>query len=404
MRRKQNTLAHFDPTQCKRSNHCNKSPLIEINFQRDENKEFTRIFIQLRIANEGTKLISFIQKIQAYIYESIDNDYQDLNSKLNYIFTFVFVIVTSLIFIFFWPKETKQAPISKIGIASYSVEPIQPIPLNVELSEAKVELGKKLFHDPILSKDNSLACAGCHDLEKGGVDHLPRSIGINKKEGEINAPTVFNSGFNFRQFWDGRSETLEDQIGGPLANSKEMNNSWEEVIQRLSSHKEYNQFFSMIYVDGVTTNNIKNALAEFEKSLYTPNSRFDQFLRGDSNALTEEEKKGYQLFKDNGCIACHQGMNIGGNMYQTFGVFGNYFQERGNTTNADNGLYNLTGNEQDRYKFKVPSLRNVALTAPYFHDGSVDTLERAISIMAKYQLGRNLEEEEIQPIAAFLRT
>ena len=201
MRRKQNTLAHFDPTQCKRSNHCNKSPLIEINFQRDENKEFTRIFIQLRIANEGTKLISFIQKIQAYIYESIDNDYQDLNSKLNYIFTFVFVIVTSLIFIFFWPKETKQAPISKIGIASYSVEPIQPIPLNVELSEAKVELGKKLFHDPILSKDNSLACAGCHDLEKGGVDHLPRSIGINKKEGEINAPTVFNSGFNFRQFY-----------------------------------------------------------------------------------------------------------------------------------------------------------------------------------------------------------
>ena len=352
----------------------------------------------------GIPLTSMIKRVKSYLSDSIDNDYQNLNSKLNYIFAFVFLSVTGLIFFLFWPKDTMIKPIAKAGIVSYSVEPIQPIPFNLELNEAKVELGRQLFHDPILSKDNTIACSGCHDLEKGGVDRLPRSIGIGKTEGEINAPTVFNSGFNFRQFWDGRAETLEDQIAGPLSNSKEMNNSWEEVIQRLGAKPEYKQSFLLIYQTGITTNNIKNALAEFEKSLYTPNSKFDQYLRGDKNALTEEEIKGYQLFKDNGCIACHQGMNVGGNMYQTFGVFGNYFEDRGNPTTADNGLFNITNNEQDRYKFKVPSLRNVALTPPYFHDGSVETLEKAIFIMAKYQLGRSLQETEIQQIAAFLKT
>lgn len=342
--------------------------------------------------------------IKKHFQNEVDNNFQALNKLLNFIFIIVFLGVTSSIFYFLWPKEAKSLQIKQTYPTNFSVEPIQPLPLELDLNPVKIELGRKLFHDPILSKDNTIACSGCHDLAKGGVDGLPKSIGIDKQEGEINAPTVFNSGFNFRQFWDGRAETLEDQIAGPIANSKEMNNNWDDVIQKLKKKNEYLQQFTMIYPDGVTTNNIKNAIAEFEKSLFTPNSKFDQYLRGDENALNEDEKKGYLLFKENGCIACHQGMNVGGNMYQTFGVYGNYFEERGALTEADNGLFNITGQEQDKYKFKVPSLRNVALTSPYFHDGSVDTLEKAINIMAKYQLGRTLEEVEIRSIVSFLKT
>ncbi len=344
------------------------------------------------------------QFIDNFFRKASDNDFQGISRALNFIFIVVFSLVTGLIFYFFWPKETNISKLNHSASSNFSVEPIQPIPMELELNLTKVELGRKLFHDPLLSKDNTIACSGCHDLAKGGVDGLPKSIGIDKQEGEINAPTVFNSGFNFRQFWDGRAATLEVQIAGPISNSKEMNNNWEDVIQKIKKKTEYNQQFLMIYPNGVTAENIKNAIAEFERSLYTPNSRFDQYLRGDANAINEEEKNGYKLFKENGCIACHQGVNVGGNMYQTFGVYGNYFEERGSLTNADNGLFNITGQEQDRYKFKVPSLRNVALTAPYFHDGSVDSLEKAIVIMGKFQLGRTLEDLEVKQISAFLKT
>jgi cytochrome c peroxidase len=285
-----------------------------------------------------------------------------------------------------------------------SQEPIQPIPLHIELDPKKVALGEKLFHDPRLSHDNSLACASCHNLATGGADHKVRSLGRQGAEGPINTPTVFNSGFNFRQFWDGRAATLEEQMDGPVHNPKEMGTNWREIVGKLKNIPEYVTAFTALYRDGLQPSNIKDAIATFERALYTPNARFDKYLRGDTNAITAAEKAGYELFKSVGCIACHQGIGVGGNMFQVFGVLQNYFADRGNITQADLGRFNVTGDAQDRHVFKVPSLRNVAVTPPYLHDGSVDQLEEMVAVMAKYQLGRTLPPEETELIVMFLKT
>ncbi len=287
---------------------------------------------------------------------------------------------------------------------SLNGEPIEPIPLTLKLDPNKVKLGNKLFHEPQLSHDHSLSCASCHYLSTSGVDQRVKSLGINKTEGFVNAPTVLNCVFNFKQFWDGRANSLEEQIDGPITSAHEMNSTWVEVLDKLKQSNEYRQAFEASYGDGITEPNVKDAIANFERSLYTPNSRFDQFLRGDINALTPQEKMGYQRFKDLGCVSCHQGVAIGGNMFQKFGVFGDYFQDRGNITEADWGRYNVTGNERDRYAFKVPSLRNVVLTAPYFHDGTAKTLDEAVKIMAKYQLGRVPTQADVDLIVQFLNT
>ncbi|MBI4322919.1 MAG: cytochrome-c peroxidase [Candidatus Omnitrophica bacterium] len=283
-------------------------------------------------------------------------------------------------------------------------EPIQPIPVRVTLDQRKVALGQRLFHDPQLSHDNTLACASCHDLRKGGTDRRARSIGINGALGEVNAPTVYNAAFNFKQFWDGRAETLEEQAAGPLHNPKEMGASWPEVIAKLTQDPGYVQTFKKLYPDGISAASIADAIAAFERSLITPNARFDRFLRGDQEALTAEEREGYRLFKDLGCVVCHQGVNIGGNMFQTMGKMADYFANRGNIATADFGRYNVTGDERDRYKFKVPTLRNIALTAPYFHDATAQTLEEAIQTMAKYQLGVSLTAREVELLVAYLNT
>lgn len=301
-------------------------------------------------------------------------------------------------------KEKSEPIAVEVAIASVINEPLQPIPLDIKLNEEKVKLGEKLFNDPQLSHDNSLSCASCHALNKGGTDQMVRSIGIKGTVGEINAPTVFNSGFNFNQFWDGRADSLENQIDGPTHSSIEMGSSWPEIIGKLYKSPEYVTTFKKLYSDGIQQQNIKNAIASFERSLSTPNSRFDKFLRGDTNALTSQEKEGYRIFKENGCVSCHQGVNLGGNMYQKFGVIGNYFAARGNATKADLGRFNVTKDEQDRYVFKVPSLRNVALTSPYFHDGSAKTLQEAVGVMAKYQLGRRLSQKDTDLIIQFLTT
>ena len=283
-------------------------------------------------------------------------------------------------------------------------EPIQSIPLRIALNETKVELGEKLFNDPRLSHDNSVSCASCHNLHTGGTDRRKHSIGINGAEGFINTPTVFNSGFSFRQFWDGRAETLEDQIDGPLQASHELGSNWPEVMAKLNAAADYVSAFKALYPDGIQPHTVRDAIATFERSLYTPNSRFDQFLRGNTEVLTPAEKAGYDLFKTYGCIRCHQGVNIGGNMFQTFGVIGNYFADRGNETKADMGRFNVTGDKRDQHVFKVPSLRNVALTFPYFHDGSAARLEDAVTIMGTYQLGRRLAPNEVDLIVQFLQT
>lgn len=301
-------------------------------------------------------------------------------------------------------SKAPQAGPEAQPLANVGTEPITPLPLALALDQRKVELGRRLFHEKRLSGDGSVSCASCHNLASGGVDRLPHSRGMGGAEGAINAPTVFNSGYNFRQFWDGRAETLEDQIDGPLQASTEMGGSWPKAIALLSEDPGYRTEFAAIYRDGVRPNNVKDAIATFERSLVTPNSRFDRFLRGERDALSENEREGYRLFKRIGCVSCHQGMNIGGNVYQKLGIIEDYFDARRTGSTADFGRFNVTGREEDRYFFKVPSLRNVAVTAPYLHNGTAQTLREAVRIMARYQLGVRLEPAEETAIVAFLNT
>jgi cytochrome c peroxidase len=283
-------------------------------------------------------------------------------------------------------------------------EPIAPIPIASNLDARKVTLGRRLFYDPLFSRSNTVACAHCHNLATGGVDGLQHVIGVAGKEGKINTLTVFNSGFNFRLFWDGRGANLEEQIEFPLSHASEMDTTWPEAIARLGKDAAYRRDFLASYQEGIKPQTVKNAIATFVRSLTTPNSKFDLYLRGDIGALNSDELAGYELFKSLGCISCHQGRNVGGNMYEKLGLVENYFENRGNVQDVDFGRYNVTGNEADRHEFRVPSLRNVALTAPYFHDSSAGTLEQAVAIMAKYQLGVDLSVAEIARIVKFLNT
>ena len=283
-------------------------------------------------------------------------------------------------------------------------EALKPLPLVPQLEPAKVELGRQLFNEPRLSVNNTLSCASCHRLESGGADNKPLSLGFDGKPVEINTPSVFNASLNFKQFWNGRVDTLEAQVEQVVVSPVEMGSDWKTVVQNLSAMPAYQSAFKQAYPDGVTAANVQNALATYERTLLTPNSRFDQYLLGNTEILTIQEKYGYQRFKDYGCIACHQGVNIGGNMFQKFGVMGDYFKARGNPLESDLGRYLLTKDEEDRHVFKVPSLRNVAVTAPYFHDASAKTLEAAVDVMFKYQLGRNPSQEDKDLIIQFLKT
>lgn len=287
---------------------------------------------------------------------------------------------------------------------SYKAEPIHPIPTTTDEDPQEVELGRRLFSEPRLSADNSVACASCHPLDQAGTDGLPVSVGINGARGKVNTLTVFNSALHVAQFWDGRAETLEDQAEGPVHNPIEMGSNWQEVIDKLNQDPDYVDLFREIYDKPISAESIKKAIAAFERTLLTPNSRFDFFLRGHKAAITEEERNGYLLFKSYGCASCHQGVAVGGNMYEKMGLFGNYFAERGNVTRSDLGRFNVTGDEEQKFEFKVPSLRNVTLTAPYFHDGSAETLEEAVVIMARYQLGRTMPDHDRKKIVAFLNT
>jgi len=307
-------------------------------------------------------------------------------------------------------REVPASPVSaeatteSEGEAPWINEPIQPIPKQMKLDPRKIALGRKLFHDVRLSGNCTVSCASCHDLKKGGSDNKARSLGINGQVSEINSPTVLNVAFNFKHFWDGRANTLEEQAEGPILNPKEMGCNWPDLLGRLAKDQAYVTAFKEIYPEGISIPAVKTSLAVFMRSLTTPNCRFDRFLRGDATALTTAEKQGYELFKERGCVRCHQGVNVGGNIFSKFGVLGDYFKDRGNVTKADWGRFNVTGKEDDRFVFKVPGLRNVTLTAPYFHDGSVATLEEAVAVMARYQLGNDIPKEEVQLIVGFLKT
>lgn len=282
-------------------------------------------------------------------------------------------------------------------IAQEPVKPIEP----VEVDEpAKVELGKKLFFDPRLSRSGFISCNSCHNLSMGGSDNLPTSIGHNWQKGPINSPTVLNSSLNVAQFWDGRAANLQEQAAGPISNPMEMAFTHALAIDVLRSIPAYRDEFAAIYGDEpISLDNVTDAIAAFEETLVTPNSRFDQWLKGDDKAITEQELAGYQTFKDIGCVACHYGPALGGTSFQRMGIVEPYV-----TDNPAEGRVAVTGKDADRFSFKVPTLRNVELTYPYFHDGAYWNLEEAVDVMARLQLGRKLEEKDIANMTAFLKT
>lgn len=292
--------------------------------------------------------------------------------------------------------------VSPLRSALLGADALMPLPSVPDLPADKVALGRRLFFEPRLSSNDKIACASCHKLDQGGSDRQAVSVGIDGKKGQINAPTVFNSSLNFVQFWDGRAASLEEQAAGPVHNPLEMGSNWSEVIGKLSQDDSYRQAFNRIYKQGITGETIVDAIATYERTLLTLNSPFDRYLQGDKNALSPLELAGLRRFLDYGCASCHQGAGLGGNMFQQFGVMDNYFANRADSK-ADLGRFNVTGLESDRHVFKVPSLRNVEVTPPYFHDGSVASLEEAVVIMGRYQLGRDIDANDVKALTAFLR-
>ena len=279
-------------------------------------------------------------------------------------------------------------------------EPVQPISAFKVTDAAKVELGKKLFFDPRLSKSGFISCNSCHNLSMGGSDNLKSSIGDKWQKGPINSPTVLNSSHSMAQFWDGRAKDLKEQAGGPIANPGEMGFTHELAVDMLRSIPQYVSEFKKVFGnDKLTIDEVTVAIAAFEETLVTPNSRFDQWLKGDKKVLKTQELAGYKLFKESGCVACHNGPNLGGNSYQKMGVV-----EAFKTTSTAQGRAGVTGKDADLFNFKVPTLRNVELTYPYFHDGSADTLVQAVDTMGRLQLGRKFSDAENAQIVAFLKT
>lgn len=284
--------------------------------------------------------------------------------------------------------------------ASLRNEPVKPIEPAVVADPALVELGKKLYFDPRLSMSGFISCNSCHNLSMGGSDNLKTSIGHRWTKGPVNAPTVLNSSMNIAQFWDGRAKDLKEQAGGPMANPDEMAFSHDLAIQLLQSIPGYVEEFSKVFgTDQIDIDQLTQAIAAFEETLVTPNSRFDQWLKGDDTAITAEELEGYELFKSSGCIACHYGSALGGNSFQKMGVVEPY-----NSASQAEGRVSVTGDEADRFKFKTPILRNVELTYPYFHDGEAATLSEAVDVMGRIQLGKVFDKGENAKIVAFLKT
>jgi len=294
---------------------------------------------------------------------------------------------------------TATMSISRVA-AQRAPEPISPIEPARITNPQFVELGKKLYFDPRLSLSGFISCNSCHNLSMGGSDNLKSSIGHNWQKGPINAPTVLNSSMSVAQFWDGRAPTLKAQAGGPIANPGEMAFSHELAVGLLKTIPAYEVEFQRAFAtSGIDIDKVTTAIAAFEETLVTPNSRFDKWLRGDTAALSTDELDGYNLFKSSGCTACHNGPAAGGTSFMKMGVVEPY-----RTSSPVEGRAAVTGKDADRFAFKVPTLRNVELTYPYFHDGAADTLAEAVEVMGRIQLGRRYRPDETAKIVAFLKT
>lgn len=281
-----------------------------------------------------------------------------------------------------------------------AAEPIKPIEPVAPANPALVELGKKLYFDPRLSKSGFISCNSCHNLSMGGTDNLKSSIGHHWQKGPINAPTVLNSSLNVAQFWDGRAADLKAQAGGPIANPGEMAFTHVLAVEVLQSIPGYLAEFKKTFgSEKIDIEKVTTAIAAFEETLATPNSRFDQWLKGDAKALSADELAGYKLFKESGCTSCHNGPAAGGSSFQKMGIVEPY-----KATSSAQGRFAVTGKDADRFSFKVPTLRNVELTYPYFHDGAANTLKEAVDVMGRLQLGKKFSDAENGKLVAFLKT
>lgn len=292
--------------------------------------------------------------------------------------------------------------------AKASFSPLNKVADNPDnpITAEKVALGQALYFDNRLSKENHISCNSCHNLATYGVDNQPTSLGDGGERGGRNSPTVLNAAYHFVQFWDGRAKDVEEQAGGPIMNPVEMSMPDQEfVINRLRGIKGYQDMFAKAFPgesQPINYGNIEKAIAAFERKLITP-SRFDEYLGGNDAAITDPEKKGLQTFIDVGCTACHSGSVLGGQMYQKFGLAGNYWDFT-HSTKIDNGRFMVTNNEADKYLFKVPSLRNIEKTHPFFHDGSITDLGEAVKIIAKLQLNKDLTPEQVTDIVTFMKS
>ncbi len=301
------------------------------------------------------------------------------------------------------------------SVAAFAFQPLPekaPEPADNPGTASKIELGKQLYFDPRLSLDGTVSCNSCHNVMASGTDNKATSAGVAGKHGGRSAPTVWNSAFLSVQFWDGRADTLEDQAKGPILNPVEMAMPSEEaVIERLQKIPGYvSQFQDVFGKDGLTYDNVAKAIGAFERVLITPNGPLDRYLKGDKSALSAAAKRGMKTFEEVGCNACHAGANfsgpslpVGQGFYQRFPTFSSKYDSKYQLT-ADEGRYEATKKEADKHMWRVPTLRNVALTAPYFHNGAVKTLDEAVRVMAKAQLSKELTEQQVANIVAFLNS
>jgi cytochrome c peroxidase len=308
------------------------------------------------------------------------------------------------VFLAFASTALAQDDLLETARSLFEPIPEQPPQLpGLQATPERVELGKMLYFETRLSESHAISCNSCHMVGLGGIDMLETSIGHRWQMGGRNSPTVLNAVFNSAQFWDGRAEDLEEQAAGPIENPVEMASTHEHVVEMLSAIPGYVELFAKAFPedpDPINIENVTDSIALFEATLITPNARFDRYLRGDENALTPEQKEGLQLFVDNGCAACHSGLNLGGDQYQPFGVVELPGAELLPPT--DKGRFEVTKSVSDEYVFKVPSLRNIALMPPYFHTGKSWDLRQAVAVMGAAQLGINLSDAEVDKITAFM--
>ncbi len=338
----------------------------------------------------------FLAWLKKIFHKQISTNPIYLDKALNrFLLPTVFIVPLITLYLNF-PGDP-EIPFNPRTNYTYFNEPISPIPKNLFINTNKAEIGELLFNSNLLSTDEKFSCNTCHTLETGGTIR-------NYSENSLNPVTVFNAGIFYRSM-DVSQENYSSSI---LVNDiihfpKEMGDINSNLNNLIKDNKIYNKI-KLIYGTNPSIEIINDSLLEFIISLYTPNSKFDKFLRGDKNSLSTGEKEGYLLFKELGCISCHQGVNLGGNLYQTVGITDDYFKDKGEPGDLDQGLYLKTKKEEDKYKFKVPSLRNIAVTYPYLHDGRYKSLKEVVIMMSKYQLGKQISEDDTEKIVSFLNT